>query len=465
MKKKKISFFGLFVLIGILLLLLGYLAMGFYYSRGFSYGTWINGIYCTGKSVAEVNAQMLEGAEVSDLRIIGSDGQIAVLEAEKLGLGIDYSSQLKRYLRKQNPFLWIDRLTGQREVILQPYITYDKELLHKAVNSSFLVRRENGREHKVQIYRGKDGYQLYNGMLQVLNAEKVTELAETALSEGKYEINLAESDCYEDLPLTEEMRKTVALYEKIEAFQQCGVVYDMGDKLVPIGADITADWIALNENGDFLSDGQGELIFDEEKMALFIERLAAEYDTCGKVRTFHATRGEVLQIEGGTYGNRLDQKAETEYLRTAFLKHVTETRIPSYLQEAKVRGKEDIGDTYIEIDMSEQKMYYYEDGRQVLETDVVTGNMRRKNGTPSGVNYVYNKQKNRILRGEGYASFVKFWMPVKGNVGIHDASWRKKFGGEIYLTNGSHGCINTPADKMAELFDLVEIGTPVVMFY
>ena len=54
---------------------------------------------------------------------------------------------------------------------------------------------------------------------------------------------------------------------------------------------------------------------------------------------------------------------------------------------------------------------------------------------------------------------------MKGNIGIHDASWRSKYGGTIYQTNGSHGCINTPRDAMVQLYESVEVGTPVVMFY
>ena len=56
-------------------------------------------------------------------------------------------------------------------------------------------------------------------------------------------------------------------------------------------------------------------------------------------------------------------------------------------------------------------------------------------------------------------------MPVNGNIGLHDATWRREFGGEIYLKSGSHGCINIPKDKAGELYDMVVIGTPVVMFY
>ena len=115
--------------------------------------------------------------------------------------------------------------------------------------------------------------------------------------------------------------------------------------------------------------------------------------------------------------------------------------------------------------MTQQKLYCYKAGELLLETDIVTGNMRRNWDTPVGVNFVYAKQKNRILRGQGYASPVDYWMPVKGAIGIHDADWRKEFGGEIYLKNGSHGCINIPPENMPIIYDNYEIGTPVIMFY
>ena len=73
------------------------------------------------------------------------------------------------------------------------------------------------------------------------------------------------------------------------------------------------------------------------------------------------------------------------------------------------------------------------------------------------------KQKNRVLRGPGYASPVKYWMPVKGGIGIHDARWRKEFGGDIYLTDGSHGCINMPPSKAKELYNMLSIGDRVVL--
>ncbi len=173
----------------------------------------------------------------------------------------------------------------------------------------------------------------------------------------------------------------------------------------------------------------------------------------------------MIRLKGGIYGTQLNQKAEVEYLLQAIPRGWEETRVPEYIHKTDVRGKDDIGKTYVEVDMSLQKLYYYQEGICLYETDIVTGNLAARHGTPQGVNYVYMKQKNRVLRGADYASFVKYWMPVKGNYGIHDASWRSKFGGEIYKTAGSHGCINVPPKTMGTLYDLVAVGTPVVMFY
>ena len=239
----------------------------------------------------------------------------------------------------------------------------------------------------------------------------------------------------------------------------------MGDEIVPVDASVVCEWIKLDENGNFLFDDDNELITDEEKIKEFVKKLAEKYNTAGSDREFQTTRGETVTVSGGTYGNKINEKAEIAYLTEAFYNKSEELHVPEYTQEALVRGKNDIGNTYIEIDMTEQMMYYYVDGEIYVETPVVTGNTGRRMDTPEGTCYVYNKQKNRVLRGPNYASFVNFWVPVRGNIGIHDAPWRSEYGGEIYKTNGSHGCINTPYDEMEKIYDHVEIGTPVVMFY
>ena len=122
-----------------------------------------------------------------------------------------------------------------------------------------------------------------------------------------------------------------------------------------------------------------------------------------------------------------------------------------------VRNKFDM--TYIKVSISKQRLKYYQNNKLVLETPITSG---RNNATKTGTFKIRNKVRNTSLKGKDYVSYVKYWMAYDGNnYGIHDASWRSKFGTMDYKTNGSHGCVNVPTTAMSKLYSMVEIGTPV----
>ncbi len=439
----------------------GYLAMAAYYSKGFNPGTFVNGVYCTGKSVTVINEE-LQGQYNNDIFVIQDAlGRQYEISLSDIGFYIDYTNPLHELQDGQNPFVWAGSLIQPGRETINPEVGFDMLLLEKALENCG-IEQANAKEPTVEI-RLEQGYVLYNGKQDVFDLQAVRNRVAEMLMQGRYFMDV--SDCYANLPYTQDEQDTLVLWEKIEAFQNCGIQYDMGDGKIALTPELTSNFIALDENGNFLLDEDGNPVCSEEGITAFIDALCLEYDTYGSVRDFYSTRGDIITIEGGTYGNKLDREAEIAYLTEAFLEGKQEVHVPAYIQQAAVRGKNDIGDTYVEVDMGTQKLYYYEDGELKLETDIVTGNISRRMGTPSGVFYVYNMQRNRVLRGEGYASPVKYWVPVKGSIGIHDASWRKDFGGEIYKTGGSHGCINVPGSVMGELYDMLEIGVPVVMFY
>jgi len=106
-------------------------------------------------------------------------------------------------------------------------------------------------------------------------------------------------------------------------------------------------------------------------------------------------------------------------------------------------------------------MCLYNGNELLIETNIVTGTL----DTPTriGLFKIYAKQTNRYLTGEDYNAHVNYWMPFDGGIGLHDAAWRKKFGGEIYLTDGSHGCVNMPKDITDDIYEEVSIGTKVLV--
>lgn len=461
MKNKK----GLRIQLGILMIVAIlaaiYITITIYYQDSFILGTYVNGIYCTGKSIEEVNHELVNQFEDKDLIIIDARGKEYKIPLADISYELDYYGQLQNMKKLQSPILWIQSLAQSESNHISPVIHFDRDQLLVAVKNSGILE-ENQKMNDVWI-KWDNGYVLYDGMKDVLDIDKVM----SCLEEELYRVNttIDITDCYSNLPYTAEMMDTFSLWKKIEDFQRCGIIYDMGDEQLRLSPEIVSKWITLDDAGDFLLDETDHLILNEDAVASFIDTLCETYDTFSKKRFFHATSGEIVEIEGGTYGNKLDRDKEITYLVEAFQEKKQEVHVPAYEKQAFVRGKNDIGNTYVEIDMGLQKLYYYENNELLLETDIVTGNMRRRMGTPSGVFFVYSMQKNRTLRGEDYSAFVKYWAAVKGSVGIHDASWREEFGGEIYKTNGSHGCINVPRDKMTELYDMLDIGVPVVMFY
>jgi len=470
--KKLIRFLVFFLLWGLLLAFAGFLALAYYYRSHFPVNTWINGIYCTGKTVEQVNEELAYEAAAGDASVCIVDAQAGSWEItmEEGGVWPDYTEALEEYLEENTKGFWLDHLedTAASQIQARGYRVEDETFL-AAFHLLPFVEEEGRKPAGVLVSDSPEGFVLQDGNKARLDPDRAFSYVKDCLARGETVIYLQEGDCYRDLADSQADAFQRALWQQICEFtQRCGgIVYDMGAEQIPLTAEIACRFLEKEADGRPKLDGQGALVVDPEGVRLWVEELALRYDTCDTEKDFAATRGETVKVKYVTYGTKLDVDAEAEYLLGALTAEEprAENHVPAYSHKAYARGLDDIGDTYIEVDLTKQKLYYYVDGEIALETDVVTGNLSKKYDTPEGINFVYAKQRNRTLRGPGYSSFVRYWMPVKGGIGLHDASWRSKFGGEIYKTNGSHGCINMAIPIAAQLYEMVEIGTPVIMFY
>ena len=241
---------------------------------------------------------------------------------------------------------------------------------------------------------------------------------------------------------------------------QCEITYVFESGTYTVTGDLAMTLMMTNDDGSYFIDSQtGYYVCDYEKMENFFSGLEFLYPSEAAVNTagFVTTAGTVLAEYDGSCQQiaRIDTAAEIEYLASAIMEQRTETHTPNYRA----------GGTYIEIDITNQVLYYYEDGTLAFRTNVVTGNVKNGKSTPAGVYSIRGKARDITLEGDDYSSFVSYWMNFIGNsYGIHDASWRSNFGGTIYLTNGSHGCVNVPVSAMPELYAMVEVGTPVILY-
>lgn len=465
-KKKKV---WLLLTMGFVLMCAGiYLGLSVYYSQCFCYGTWINNTYVTGKSVEEVNQELLKESVYDTLIVIDRNDKRYEIKTADIDYQMDFTSALYRIRQEQNPYLWITYFMEHKMHVIEPEVTFSEEKLRVLLEQADFMQEDIIHpDNKVEIIKTTEGYILEDNTVNQLVPERAVKAVCNGLSEMEKEVYLELSGCYDNLPVTTQSRDMYKLWNKVFAFQEFEMTYVMGDREEVIDATVVSEWIAVDaENGGFLTDEKGHLILDETKVMEYVVSLGEKYDTLGKPRDFQSTRGDIIHLEGGTYGNDIDEDAECALLIEDFYADRDgQKREPVYASRAWSQGEDDIGGTYVEVDMTEQTLYYYVDYEIVLETPVVTGNMRRGWDTPAVVCYVYGKARNRTLRGANYATFVYYWMPVYGNIGFHDATWRRKFGEDIYMTDGSHGCINMPKDMAAELYNMIEIGTPVIMFY
>lgn len=465
MRTRVTGFFLKSILILLFAVLAFYFLAVFTYRSEFSYGTRINGINCAGMSVPEVSGILLADYPVSDITLSFPDGTEETLKADSIGVSVNFESELLQIRYAQNPFLWgLNLFEKEREETVSPTVSFDKDRLKATVEGlKFVKEHDPKREMHIEIVAENGTYSLTDTTGPSVNADYVFEHVYGSLCKGRTDISIPETFLIEH-EYTEEEKKTLSLWAEINEFSAPGLVYDMGDELEEFDRDFLMS-LLYYENGRFLRDEEGHFFFDRERLIQGLHSFLDAYDTYEMPRTFVNVNGETKTLERNYYGTLIDREAEEEYLLYAVSNGIREKHIPEYIKEPYHRGLDDIGPTRLEIDLTRQKLYFIKDGSIDVESDIVTGNPRTGHATNEMVTTVLKKETDTYLRGEGYRSFVHYWIAVyKNTIGIHDASWQKEFGGERYLTHGSKGCINAPDDIAADLYSKVEIGMPVLIY-
>ena len=154
------------------------------------------------------------------------------------------------------------------------------------------------------------------------------------------------------------------------------------------------------------------------------------------------------------------------YVKEVYAKDKTRIVVSFYGIEGNILkdGVKEVKDAVF-VSIYRQKVTLIKNGKLIAESDCVTG-MENVRNTRRGAFKVEYMQRNRTLRGTNYkgvkyAQPVEFWVRFYGNTGFHSASYRSSFGGTIYKTNGSNGCVNLPYNFAKTLYNNAYIGMPV----
>ncbi len=434
-----------------------YIAVAVYFGSHFYEGTEIYGIDCSQKTADEVKAEVADKLDDYRLELLERGGKSEFITAGQISLEFVDNSSVDRMMKAQRSYIWPIMLMMERSTMASVAFTYDQAQAVSAFKALDCMNPALVTAPRDAYIKTTDtGFEVESEVMgTTLDEELAQEAYLSALNGGKSLLDL--EDCYVNPAIyqtDEGLQSDAAAMSELARAQ---ITYDFGTEKEVVNAPVIQDWIVKLANGSF--------VIDDVCVTNYVEELAAKYDTFGLTREFYTSIGTTVTLTGGDYGWCIDQDATVVALLNALQEGYKGTMEPVYLYTAKSRENGDIGYTYVEVCISLQEMWCYQDGVCIVDTPVVTGNPNKGNATPSGGVWAIDaKKENAVLVGEGYQSPVDYWMPFNGDVGIHDMQARAYFGGSIYLSNGSHGCVNTPYEQAKTIFNTVEVGTPVIVY-
>ena len=442
-----------------------------YYSDRLFEGTRIGSVLCGNMTAEEAEQAIKDQVENYSVEIVFKD---STEEIQGKDIGYTYQSEnaAQAVLEEQNAFFWPTGLFKREAYPADHSASVDEEKLREKLLSFPSMKKEN-------MTQAKDAYIAFENNQFVIKKETqgtvidenlFLERVKAGIEERKEKISAEEEGVYAVPAVLQDDER---LKKQQEVWNSCAAVtvtYLFGDKQEVLDGMRVKDWFTYDEAGNYVDNPDGLMA----NIRAYTAELAAKYDTLGRDRVIKSTAtGENVTVEGGNYGFLIDQEEESLQLLKDIQNHANTQREPVYAQRGVVYGANDVGNTYVEVDLTQQHLWYYKDGKLLMDSDFVSGtyyNYERR--TPGGTYYLKYKQRDQVLRpapnpdgSYDYESPVDYWMPFNGGIGFHDADWRWYFGGSIYLYNGSHGCINLPVSFAGGFYENLEAGCPIICFY
>lgn len=466
--KKPVLICGIVVLV----LLIVYLAGMLYYNDKFLNGTMVNGSDVGGMTLQKANDQLSKKVNGQSLKLIFNDGQSEVLQSAQLGVSYNKDNSLNQLMKNQNKWAWFIGFFKNEKNTLTDLIQISDENLTNGIASMEHAKEENQIASTDAYIQYKDGsFSIIEETLgSKFNIEELVKNIKVALSEGKQQLDVTKANGYVKPQVYKDDQDLNNQLKAANEYCLSAITYT-----TPKGKEIALDgstlitWLSKQDDGSYTKD---ESVF-KEKLTAFVKELASQYNSIGATRTFTGKDGQSHTVSGGTYGFRVSTDSEVSALLKMINENKSENnRIPEHTGQLPSGENGGLGTTYLEINITKQHLWFVKDGSVVLESDFVSGKESDPTRlTPSGTYYIYNKERNRVLRGTKqpngkyeYESPVSYWMPFNKGIGLHDASWRSTFGRDIYINSGSHGCINLPTGFAGSLYSQIYVNLPVVVY-
>lgn len=469
-KKKSNAKKAIGIIAVILLVALGaaYGAGVYYYSSHFYRQTEINGFDFSNKTPEEVQEKLTEEVNTYVLTLQERENVTETISGKTVDMQLTFDNDFAKMVKEQSAFAWPKCLFAKSSYEVGSAVSYDERKLEGAIDllkACDEVTMITPVDASVEWNENEKKYVINPGVAGTkLNKETFAAAVGNAVHTLQKTLNLEEANCYLPQNITEKDERLVKAAEELNRAATAVITYDINGTQEVCDGSVIHTWLSLDENY--------QMQVSAEMARAYIDTLGDKYNTYGTTRSFTTHDGSTVSITKGDYGWRMNRADTTEELVAAVRAGGSQQKEILWLQTANAVGANDWGSTYVEVDMTNQHVYFYKNGELIVETDCVTGKMTDDRMTPPGIYSLKYKEKDRILRGQRksdgsyeYESHVNFWMPFNGGVGMHDASWRSSYGGSIYINSGSHGCVNLPYSKAKAIYENIETGTPVICYY
>lgn len=446
----------------IMVLLITYISCSFAMKDKMVGGMTINGINCSFMEYDVIDEFLEKNINMEQLKITSNDEVLYVLDTKEY-CTYDIDVEKIKAINESIPF--IERLlffVFDYENNIEPEVTIDEEALNKCLLSS------NGTKEPENAYikyvEESSSFEIIPEVYgDILDTEEATRLICENIANNNFSIDI--SKAYIMPGILSDNEEIVAECNKLNEDFNFSITYIIGENEESIEKNDLLNMFKKDSLGIPYVENN-KYVVDKEKVDEFIKNLSKKYNTINNSLEFKTTEEEVIKIDNGSYGYEIDVEKETEKLTEDLTNKISVKRSPIWLKTTfnDTTTNNGIGNTYVEVSKEKQHLWFYKDGELIIETDVVTGNYG-KTDTDNGIWAVMYKTKGTYLTGPTWKTWVDYWMPFNSNgEGLHDASWRKSFGKKIYKGNGSHGCVNLPPTIAKEIYQSIEVGTPVIIY-
>ncbi len=458
--------------------LVGFAAFSFVFMPN----TTLNGADVSLMLASEVSATYGTKASTYQAQVTG-DGVELTIKGSDVNLSFDQSAYAKDIISQQHAYSWPLHILQTHDLEASAGATVDSAKVKGVLQSAVDEINASATQPTNATIAFSEATQQYEVVPEQLGtAIDLDATVEKVASElqGMPARIVLDDSCLVQASVTSEEPSLATAAENANRYMKADIPLTLnGQTAGEVTREQISTWITLDDSLN--------AALDETKLSEWVKaEVAQKYDTRGSERTYTRPDGKQVTVAANSshwdsqYGWTTDESALCESLKTAVEAGSTEAiEIPTKNTASQVpdSGRKDWGNRYIDIDLTEQHVRMYDDsGSLIWESDCVTGDHAKGYDTPTGVYYLNGGRASGDVELRGaidpstgqpsYISHVAYWMPfIDNSWALHDATWRSSFGGTIYQYGGSHGCVNLPSDKAAELYNLCKIGDVVVVHY